>query len=409
MTFAESIKDALAEVSSHKLRTFLQTLGVILGVASLVAVQGLTDAGRRETMRWMNQMGGLTKMIVFNRPPKDATLTARQLASRGLTLEDSQAIQAQVREVTQIGPVLEDWLQVRIGEYQRWHEISGSTPDYPAIFKHYPAQGRFLAEADMARGARVAVIGETAARTFFGNDPPLGRTLAIGDTGFVVVGVLQRKELLGDDGENHLEWMNRQIFVPLTTYFSRFSGDEEKKVSYIHLVVDKVENNEKVKEAVGALLQRRHGGIKDFEVFNRSERLRRREEQSRTFDITFMVTGIVSLIVGGIVIMNIMLASYQERVREVGVRKAFGARGRDIAAQFLVESLLVTVLGGAAGLVLGLGFSRAMSEILGFPTVITPRMAVVGVVASVSVGLAFGLYPAFKAARLNPVDALRYE
>lgn len=409
MTFGESIFDALTEVRTHKLRTFLQTLGVILGVASLVAVQGLMDAGRRETMRWMNQMGGLNKMIVFNRPPKDTTLTAKQLASRGLTFDDAQEIKAQVKEVAQIGPVLEDWLQVRIGNYLQWHEISGSTPDYPAIFKHYPAQGRFLAEADMARSARVVVLGESAARIFFGNEPPLGRTLTIGDTGFVVVGVLQRKEFLGEDGENHMEWMNRQIFVPLTAMFARFSGDEDKKVSYIHLVSDKVENNTKIQETVTSLLERRHGGVKDFEVFNRSDRLARRQEQEQTFNITFLVTGIVSLIVGGIVIMNIMLASYQERVREVGVRKAFGAKGGDIAVQFLVESVLVTSIGGTVGLALGLVFSRVMSSILGFQTVVTAQMAMVGVISSVTVGVAFGLYPAIKAARLNPVDALRYE
>ena len=127
------------------------------------------------------------------------------------------------------------------------------------------------------------------------------------------------------------------------------------------------------------------------------------------FDVVFLVTGIVSLIVGGIVIMNIMLASFQERIREVGIRKAIGAKGTDIAVQFLVESILVTSIGGAAGLLLGVGFARAITALLGQPAVITPQMAVIGVAASVLTGLVFGLYPAVKAARLNPVDALRYE
>jgi len=174
-------------------------------------------------------------------------------------------------------------------------------------------------------------------------------------------------------------------------------------------VVDKVEDNEKAAKAIETALLRRHGGVPDFEVYNRSERLRREAEQGRVFDITFLVTGIVSLVVGGIVIMNIMLASFQERIREVGVRKAIGARGTDIAIQFLVESVLVTSLGGGAGLVLGIGFAQAITALLGAPAIITPRMALVGVIASVSTGLFFGLYPAIRAARLNPVEALRYE
>src|SRR5262249_23002199 len=153
--------------------------------------------------------------------------------------------------------------------------------------------------------------------------------------------------------------------------------------------------------AIQAVLRRRHGGIIDFEVVNRAERLRQRAEQNQVFDIVFLVSGIVSLLVGGIVIMNIMLASFRERIREVGVRKALGARGLDIAIQFLVESILVTVIGGTAGLGLGVVFAQVISDLIGQPAVITMKMAVIGVTASVSVGLFFGLYPAIRASRLN--------
>ena len=144
-------------------------------------------------------------------------------------------------------------------------------------------------------------------------------------------------------------------------------------------------------------------------MVNRAERMRQMAEQNQAFDMVFLVSGIVALLVGGIVIMNIMLASFQERIREVGVRKAIGARGTDIAIQFLVESVLVTSIGGAVGLALGVGFARGMTFLLSRPTVITPQMALIGLVASVGTGLFFGLYPAVKAARLNPVEALRYE
>jgi putative ABC transport system permease protein len=411
VTIHESIVDGLVDVRTHKLRTLLQTLGVILGVASLVAVQGLADSGRRQATRFFSEFGGLTKLFVSNRPSKETRVTARQLASDGLTWDDVQAIKRDVPWAKLVDPIVEQDLVVRYGSFQRTSEIAGATPDYPAVYKFYPARGRFLTEDDLASQSRVTVLGDTAARTYFGNEDPLGKTLYFDNVGFTVVGVMRRKEFYFGEGDSHnaLEWMNRMTFVPLTTVYSRFTGDDRKRVNYVNVVVDKVANNTKATEAIKTVLFRRHGGVLDFEVYNRSERLEQQQEQGRMFDVIFLVTGIVSLIVGGIVIMNIMLASFQERIREVGVRKAIGAKGTDIAVQFLVESILVTSIGGAAGLVLGVGFARAITAMLGNPAVITARMAAIGVASSVLTGLVFGLYPAVKAARLNPVDALRYE
>ncbi len=410
MTIHESVVDGLVDVRNNKLRTFLQTLGVILGVASLVAVQGLVDAGRRQTMNFWSQTGGLTKILVVNRPSKETKLTAKQLASAGLTWGDAQALRKEIPFARHVDPIAEVDLAVRYGSYRKLREVAGATPDYSSVYKFYPARGRFLTNDDLETKARVVVLGDTAARTYFGNEEPLGKTLYLGDVGFTVVGTMRRKEFYFNDGDdNALEWMNRLTLIPLTSVYARFSGDPQERVNYLNVVVDEAENNEKATEAIRGILTRRHGGVPDFEVYNRGDRLARAQEQNRVFDVTFLVTGIVSLIVGGIVIMNIMLASFQERVREVGVRKAIGAKGSDIAVQFLVESILVTSIGGAVGLVAGVGFARGISALLGSPAIITPRMAVVGVVASVATGLFFGMYPAIKAARLNPVEALRYE
>ncbi len=410
MTLLESIVDGLAEVRARKGRTVLQTLGVVLGVASLVAVQGLVDAGRREALKFFAEVGGLTKILVVSRPPRQTVISARELASDGLTWEDAQAIRREVPFAISVDPIATTDQPVRYGDYQRRHGIVGATPDYPSVYRFYPARGRFLIPDDLASGSRVCVLGDAAARTYFGNEDPLGKTLHIGDVGFQVVGVMKRKEFyFNENSENALEWMNRMTFIPLTALYARFSGSEVKRVDYINVVVDTVRNNRRAADAVKALLYRRHGGVEDFEVWNRDETLKRQEEQGRVFDITFLATGILSLIVGGIVIMNIMLASYQERIREVGVRKAIGARGIDIAVQFLVESVLVTSIGGAVGLLLGMGFAQAITALLGRPAIITARMALVSVVASVGTGLFFGLYPAVRAARLNPVEALRYE
>jgi putative ABC transport system permease protein len=410
VTLRESILDGVVDLKTHKARTFLQTLGVILGVASLVAVQGLVDAGRRKAMEFFSEFGGLTKLLVINKPSRTTVETARQLKSAGLTWEDARALKRDVPFARLVDPIASVRLPVRYGEYHRRHEISGATPDYTSVYRFYPAKGRFITEDDIESQSRVCVLGDTAARRYFGNEEPVGKTLYIGDAGFRVVGVMKRKEFYFNEGDdNALEWMNRQTFVPLTSLYARFTGDEMKRVQYINVVVDKVENNLKASQEIKAVLYRRHGAVEDFEVLNRNERLKQAQEQGRVFDITFLVTGIVSLVVGGIVIMNIMLASFQERIREVGVRKALGARGADIAAQFLVESVLVTGIGGAAGLALGVGLAKGITLLLDRPAIITPSMALIGVVSSVSVGLFFGLYPAVRAARLNPVEALRYE
>jgi putative ABC transport system permease protein len=410
VTIHESIIDGLVDIRTHKVRTILQTLGVMLGVGSLVAVQGLVDAGRRQAVNFFSEMGGLTKILVLNRPPKEVSLSARQLAATGLTWEDALAIKQEVSNATQVDPIATADLIVRYGDHNKERSIMAATPDFQHVYTHYPAQGRFLIEDDIESQSRVCVLGDTAARWYFGNEDPVGKTLYIGDVGFYVVGLLKRKEFYFREGDdNALEWMNRLTIIPLTSLYSRFTGDTDKRVGYINVVVDKVENNTKAAEDIRGVLMRRHGGIKDFEVYNRDARLRQAVDRNRSFDVLFLATGIVSLIVGGIVIMNIMLASYQERVREVGIRKSIGAKGADIAVQFLVESILVTSIGGAVGLGVGILFAQGITKLIGSPAVITPQMAVISVVTSVAVGLFFGLYPAAKAARLNPVDALRYE
>jgi ABC-type antimicrobial peptide transport system permease subunit len=406
----ESIVDALVEVRVNRARTILQTLGVILGVASLVAVQGLSDSGRRQSVKFFDEFGGLKKILVLNKPLKDRVQTAQMLKSHGLDWEDVEALRREIPFATQVDPIAEDTLLIRTPTYHKEREIVGVTPDYQAVYKFFPARGRFLIDDDLASMSRVVVLGDSAARLYFGNEDPLGKTLYIGDAGFRVVGLLRRKEFYFNEGDrNALEWMNRLTIIPITAMYARFTGDPDKKVNYINVMVDKIANNKKATEAIKKVLYRRHNGVGDFEVINREERMRQREQNDLIFDYIFLATGIVSLIVGGIVIMNIMMASLRERIREVGVRKAIGAKGLDVAIQFLVESVLVTLIGGIAGLPLGILFCTGITALIGNPAVITPRMAAISVLASVGVGLFFGLYPAIKAARLNPVEALRYE
>jgi putative ABC transport system permease protein len=226
-----------------------------------------------------------------------------------------------------------------------------------------------------------------------------------------VVGVMERKEFYWNSANrNALEWMNERVFVPLTSVITRMVGDREnRKVAYINVQVRDVNEMEKASTEVTSILKRSHGGVLDFQVFNRAAFRQQMDEQGRIYDITFFVCGAISLLVGGIVIMNILLASFNERIREVGTRKAIGATGLNIMAQFLVESVVVTIVGGLLGLGLGVAFTTAMSELVQQPVVMTARNMAIGLSFAVAVGIFFGFYPAIRAARLNPIEALRYE
>ncbi len=409
MTLLESIADGVTDINAHKGRTFLQAIGVILGVASVVTVLALVDSGRRRSLEFMAEVGGLTKVLVANQPVRDTSQTALQLSNTGLRFDDAEALRM-LPNVTQVDPIAMERLMVRNGDHQKEVTVDGVTSDYQFVYKFFPGRGRFISTDDVSKATRVVVLGDTAAREIFGSDDPLGQTLFLGDVGMTVVGVMQRKEYFFDNGSyNALEWMNRKVMTPITTIHKRFTGDPDGKVSYINCMIDKAENIPKVKAEIETLLRRRHRGVMDFVVWDRASRLQQQQEQNQQMHIVFLAAGAVSLLVGGVVIMNILLASFQERVREVGVRKALGANPLHITAQFLVESVLVTLLGGAIGIVLGAGFTRAVSSLIEQPAVITPGMAVMGFATSVGVGIFFGFYPAIKAARLSPVQALRYE
>lgn len=409
MTLVESIVDGIADIKAHKGRTFLQALGVVLGVASVVTTMALVESGQRQMKQFFAQIGGLRKILILNEPSREITRTAMQMANVGLTWEDAMALR-EIPYLTQVDPIAMTRVTVRQGDHRREWNLEGVTPDYQPIYKFYPGRGRFISLDDLQNSTRVCVLGDTVAREIFGSDDPLGRTVFFDDVGMTVVGVMARKEYWFNKGtHNALEWMNRKIFVPLTTVHRRFTGDERRRVAYINAILDDPKNTAQAKQAIEQVLASRHRGVRDFMVQDRSSRLAEQEQRSQMLNIVFIAAGVVSLVVGGVVIMNILLASFQERVREVGVRKALGANGLHIAAQFLVESVLVTLLGGGLGILLGIGFSSAVSSMIGQPAIVTPSMAMMGFVTAGGVGIFFGFYPAVKAARLDPVSALRYE
>ena len=410
MNLISAVADGFVEVRAHAGRTVLQTLGVVLGVASVVSSMGLFAGGRAQSLKYYSQSGGILKVTVFPQDVRTVTTTARERASRGLTIDDMEAVKASVAGFELIEPVMERELQVRTATLTRQHEVSGVGPTYGALQELVVGSGRFINENDVATREAVCVLGANRARDFFGTLDPVGQKIRLGDHLYTVVGALAYREFYWNKRENYnsLDWMNDFIIVPVTTLQARESGAGDKKINNIALRLVDRKAAETALPALRRVLLRRHG-VEDFHVYARYERMQEADQQAQVYDLTFKAVGLISLIVGGIVVANILMASFRERVCEIGVRKAVGAKGWHIAVQFLVESVVVSGIGGALGLALGVGFVHVIAWLLDQYAVLTPGMIAAAVSCACGVGVVSGFIPAIVAARLDPVVALRYE
>jgi putative ABC transport system permease protein len=407
----ESVIDGVVDMNSHRTRSVLQLVGIVLGVASVVATFGLIDGGRQQVMAFFDQTGGVRKMLIRDKEVHEVVQTAAQKSSKGLTYDDAVVLAREAKLIDLVEPTVQRNEIVKGHGYEKTLEVSGATSAYEHMYDFHPAEGRFLTAEDASDSAKVVVLGSQRREEIFGARAAVGQTLSISGRTYTVVGVMEKKAFYFNEADgNALEWMNKFVFVPTTTMLNRMSGDRAgQKIAYMNVQVRDVKDMDKAMEEVATILRRTHGGVDDVEIVNRKARMEQMEQQGRIYDVTFMVCGAISLLVGGIVIMNILLASFNERVREVGTRKALGATGLNIMAQFLVESVVVTLIGGVLGVVLGAGFTRGISALIQQPVVLSPTMIVAGLSFSVVVGIFFGFYPAVKAARLNPIQALRYE
>ncbi len=409
MILLESIIDGIRDIKDHLGRTLLQLVGIILGAGSIVATFSLSVAGKTASMEYYRLSGGIQKIFVWNRPTGKVTLDAKALASKGLTFRDAVALKRDVRQIDLVSPVSQQEMAVRYREIEKQRQIMGVVPGYSPMNDVHAARGRFITDSDIQSGARVVVFGSERAQEFFSTDNPIGKTVTINGTGYQVVGVMEEKYFSFDQKRNVMRWMNRQIYIPITTFFTRRGETLERgKVSYMNLRMIDVKSHEETVDAIRKVLHREHG-VTDYEVLSRVANLKRNEQNNRMYDMTFMICGIISLLVGGIVVMNIQLASFNERVREVGTRKAVGASPAQIFGQFLAESVLVSIFGGFLGLFVGKVFTDAIAALTRDPAIITPDTIAKALIFAAGTGLIFGMYPALRASRLNPIEALRTE
>ena len=395
---------ALRALWRNKTRAMLTTLGVIIGVAAVIAMVAIGTGAQRRIAQQLENMGTNSLVIRSGSVTRGGVRTGAGTTT-SLTLADAAAV-AGLADVVDVAPSVRASAQVRYRGANWGTAIQGVTPEYFTVRSWPLAEGELITQAQVAAASHVCLLGQTVARELFGLISPIGETVVIQSLPCRITGVLTEKGATawGSDQDD-------AIFAPITTVQRKLRGITH--IERIELTTTGRDATFQVTKAISALLRQRHylaqDADDDFRIYNRAELAQTSEESARVFSWLLGSIASVSLLVGGIGIMNIMLVSVTERTREIGIRMALGARPRDILWQFLLEALVLSGIGGLLGILLGLGGAFAVARFSQLPVEVTPVSVVIAFLFAGLVGVFFGLHPASKAARLRPIDALRHE
>lgn len=411
--FRLRLEEAWIELRDNLARSVLQALGVMIGVASVLGGFSISDSQRRRAEEMWVKRGGIDKLVV--QPAAvvrdGAAPTAMQMANLGLRNQDAvEGGDLNPAEIAAVSEQKNAWVHVRSPYSDQQRRVTGIGGDYLELEGFEVDRGRLIAEEDVARAAPVAVLGAEAVSVFFPTGDPVGQPLRIGDVVVTVVGTVKEKVFrFQSSGGNVFAWRNRLVAVPATLVSQRMQGDAYRRVDRIVFKVPELKVMEQFAKDLGAMLRANHRQQDDYRLDDVAARVRKRESQGEVYDVIFLLSGVLSLLGGGMVNVNIQLASLKERIREVGVKMAIGASGREIFKQFMTEALLLTALGGLAGLILGIGFSKVITASIEIPLHMDPLSFLWAYLLASGFGVVFALYPAWKASRLSPMEALRYE
>jgi len=421
-TLSRAVKLGIRSLMLHRLRSLLTTLGVLFGTSSVIAMLAIGEGASAEAYEQIRQLGSqnvILRSVKLQEAQNTSSSTGTSVSVYGLTRADQRRIEETFEGVQTLVPLRELAQEVRHRERAANPRVLATSANYLDVTGRQLSEGRFFTPEDEESAANVCVLGMEVASHLFPTERPIGRDVRIGAVFFTVVGVLTPRVRLSDDPAEAGKETTDEVIVPLVTAQKRFgdltvrqrSGSREMEQVELHeliLAVDSPANVPFVAGAARRLMALNHPK-RDYEVVVPLELLARAEETKRIFNIVLSSIAGISLLVGGIGIMNVMLATVTERTREIGIRRALGAKRRHIVLQFLVECVVLSVVGGAMGVALGLVIPIAVEHFADMRTIVTPLAPILAFTISAGIGVVFGIYPAWRAAAMDPVEALRHE
>lgn len=410
--FRERLLEAWTEIRENLGRSVLQALGVILGVASVLGGFSISDSMRAQSARLYVKLGGLDKLNVQpNAIVKDGQPTALQTANLGLRQADAEGGSDLAPDaVAGVSVRRMSRARTRTAAADQDRQITGIGADFIPLDGYAIAQGRAFSATELDQGDPVAILGAEAVETFFPDGNAVGQVITVGGKPLTVVGTFQERVFrFRDNGGNIFQWRNRIIAAPSAFVQKRLQGDRYQRSDRVTFRLPDLGRIRAFSTQLTTLLKANHRLQEDFRLDDVAARVRRQQSQGDAYDLIFLLSGVLALLGGGIVNVNIQMASLKERVREVGVKMAIGASGGEVFKGFMTEALLLTILGAAAGLAAGVLFSWTITSSLKVPLAMTPSSFLWAFLLAGVFGFAFALYPAWKASRLSPMEALRYE
>ena len=412
MNRAELVRGSVAALRAHALRTLLTALGIVFGVAAVIAMLSIGEGARQQALEQIERLG-VRNVIVLDDPPREPVVeeddTQPLQRSPGLNLGDAAALREVHPWVREVVGQRDHPAAVRRGTESVEATLVGTMPAHLRVLDQRVAEGRMLDREDLDRAARVCVLGANIHRALFPFGGALGRTVKVDDQWLTVVGVLGHRLPSGAEGGVERD-PDDEVLLPVSTLLQRLLHEAEgSELSRLTVRVDDPAHVAEAAALLERILDRRHRGVDDVRIVVPEALLRQQQRTQRIFNVVMGTIAGISLLVGGIGIMNIMLAAVLERTREIGIRRAVGARQRDVMAQFLAEAVVVSVLGGLIGIALGLALTAVIAAGAGWPVAVSYPGVVLAFGVSVLVGVVFGFVPARNAARLDPIESLRYE